>query len=122
MARVRLNGHAVDERIDLQTTKVELELAQRQVNKVIHNGRGTKLSDPLVVVDRDLFTHIVNDFNLMVKLLKQRGVKSKHALHYNESKAFQKSMDKITEKDVPAFLRKRSVETAGQQKRVKLKP
>ena len=119
MARVRLNGDADDKVIALKTTKVELTLFQQQLDKVLSNGRA-KITDPQIVMSRDTFTHLVNDFNAMLKLLKSLGIKGKHALHYNEHPDFHKRVDKVSEKDVPAFLRKQK-ETAGESKRVKLK-
>lgn len=94
--------------LKLETTKIDFQILKQDAEKkLIKKGRGKSvtLDIGLVTITRKLLETLVSDYQKMFKELKKQNYQFERPLHYSETKEFKK---KITEKDIPDFLKKDS--------------
>lgn len=101
--RVRL-GVSSSGAIRLKTTKVDFFNLKEKANTHA-KGRGIRYEGQIVAIDKQLLAGLLDDYETLLRSLKNLGKFFERDLHYSETKEWKASIGKpYTLKDVPAFL------------------
>lgn len=92
----------LEDSVKLKTTGPEFQNLKERAKR--SSGKYSRNENPIVAVDKNILAKLIEDYEVLMKLLKKTGTSIRRELHYNETEEW-KQLNK-GKLEVPSFLGK----------------